>query len=309
MWREEEVLESTKIRSKVSLKDRGGGPTVEGRQQAPMADPKMPPYMAKFFDDVATIKENIRRIRAATKQVGEVGFRQMVAASPDKEDEEARDMQKLTAETKNRINEVKAGLQKLKESTEDLVERGQLEPNEKRIRQNLYNAISKKFVDTFDGYRTAQQKYAQDVKSKVKRQVTIIKPDASDEFIEGVMQEENGVEKLYEEVMLKSAATEITAQYERTVERYNDAKKLEQSVMELSQMFLDFAVLVEEQGELIDNIEQSVVVAMDRIEAGNANLEKSIVYQKSARKWMCFAVILIMIVIIALLGFMGVFSG
>ena len=82
----------------------------------------MPPYMAKFFDDVATIKENIRRIRAATKQVGEVGFRQMVAASPDKEDEEARDMQKLTAETKNRINEVKAGLQKLKESTEDLVE-------------------------------------------------------------------------------------------------------------------------------------------------------------------------------------------
>ena len=121
MWREEEVLESTKIRSKVSLKDRGGG-AVEGRQQAPMADPKMPPYMAKFFDDVATIKENIRRIRAATKQVGEVGFRQMVAASPDKEDEEARDMQKLTAETKNRINEVKAGLQKLKESTEDLVE-------------------------------------------------------------------------------------------------------------------------------------------------------------------------------------------
>ena len=79
--------------------------------------------------------------------------------------------------------------------------------------------------------------------------------------------------------------------------------------MELSQMFLDFAVLVEEQGELIDNIEQGVVVAMDRIEAGNENLEKSIVYQKSARKWMCFAVILIMIVIIALLGFMGVFSG
>ena len=269
----------------------------------------MPAYMSQFFDDVAVVKQDINIIRAATKKAGEIGYRQMVAASPDREDEESREMQTLIAATQNKICVVKSGLATLKQSTDILVEDGTLQLNEKRIRENLHVAIQRKFIGTFDAYRAAQQKYSDDVRDKVKRQVTVIKPEATDEFIEGVMQGNGGVEKLYEEVMLKTAATEITQQYERTVERYNDAKKLEHSVMELSQMFLDFAVLVEEQGGLIDSIESNVVVALDRIDAGNENLEKSIVYQKNARKWMCCAILAVIVVVIALLFGTGALGG
>ena len=42
-------------------------------------------------------------------------------------------------------------------------------------------------------------------------------------------------------------------------ERHEAVKELEKSLMELHQVFLDMAVLVEAQGEMLDNIEQQVI--------------------------------------------------
>ena len=49
-------------------------------------------------------------------------------------------------------------------------------------------------------------------------------------------------------------------------------------------MFLDFAVLTEQQGELLDQIEFQVKNAADYIEDGNVQVYESIQYQKKIRK-------------------------
>lgn len=59
---------------------------------------------------------------------------------------------------------------------------------------------------------------------------------------------------------------------------------LEQSVAELHQMFLDFALLTEQQGELLDQIEFQVKQANDYVEEGNEEVVHAIEYQKSIRK-------------------------
>ena len=66
--------------------------------------------------------------------------------------------------------------------------------------------------------------------------------------------------------------------------KYQDVKALEQSVAELHQMFLDFALLVEQQGELLNNIEHQVRQAADHIEEANKDVHTSIELQKSVRK-------------------------
>jgi t-SNARE complex subunit (syntaxin) len=66
--------------------------------------------------------------------------------------------------------------------------------------------------------------------------------------------------------------------------KYQDVKTLEQSVAELHQMFLDFALLVEQQGELLNNIEHQVRQAADYIEEANKDVYESIQIQKSIRK-------------------------
>ena len=49
-------------------------------------------------------------------------------------------------------------------------------------------------------------------------------------------------------------------------------------------MFLDFALLTEQQGELLDQIEFQVKQANDYVEEGNEELVEAIEYQKAIRK-------------------------
>jgi hypothetical protein len=72
--------------------------------------------------------------------------------------------------------------------------------------------------------------------------------------------------------------------YSKVAGKYQDVLTLESSVAELHQMFLDFALLTEQQGELLDQIEFQVKQAGDYIEDANVDVYESIQYQKSIRK-------------------------
>lgn len=80
-------------------------------------------------------------------------------------------------------------------------------------------------------------------------------------------------------------------------DKYQDVLTLEASVAELHQMFLDFALLTEKQGELLDQIEHQVKDASEYIDEGNAEMVQAIEIQKSIRyKQCCIATIVIIII-------------
>ncbi|XP_076344608.1 syntaxin-like isoform X2 [Tachypleus tridentatus] len=91
---------------------------------------------------------------------------------------------------------------------------------------------------------------------------------------------------------------------------HNDIIKLENSIRELHDMFMDMAMLVERQGEMIDRIEYQVEHAKDFIEAAKQDTKKAIVYQSKARKKKIIIVILLLVVIgvltLIILGSIGV---
>ena len=72
--------------------------------------------------------------------------------------------------------------------------------------------------------------------------------------------------------------------YAKVAGKYQDVLTLESSVAELHQMFLDFALLTEQQGELLDQIEFQVKQAGDYIEDANVDVHEAIQYQSSIRK-------------------------
>ena len=71
-------------------------------------------------------------------------------------------------------------------------------------------------------------------------------------------------------------------------------------------MFLDFALLTEQQGELLDQIEYQVRSAADYTEEGNVELHTTIVYQKKIRKKQCWIILIVVILIIIVLFSMGI---
>jgi len=60
----------------------------------------------------------------------------------------------------------------------------------------------RKFIDEMKLYQNAQQKYKSDIKKKVKRQVQIVQPDATEEDIDAILHSEGGREALYKEKIL-----------------------------------------------------------------------------------------------------------
>lgn len=152
-------------------------------------------------------------------------------------------------------------------------------------------------------YQFAYQKYKTDIKNKVKRQVQIIKPDATDEEIDEVMRSEGGRDALYKEQVSAGGINDsVKTTYAKVAGKYQDVLALEQSVTELHQMFLDFALLTEQQGELLDQIEYQVKQAADYVEDGNVEIYEAIVYQKKIRKkQMC--IILIIAIVVAVIAY------
>lgn len=83
-------------------------------------------------------------------------------------------------------------------------------------------------------------------------------------------------------------------------DRHDAAKEVEKSLLELHQVFLDMAVMVEAQGEKMDDIEHHVLHASHYVKDGNKNLQSAKHYQKSSRKWMCIGIILLLILILVI---------
>ena len=78
--------------------------------------------------------------------------------------------------------------------------------------------------------------------------------------------------------------------------------KLEASIQELPQLFLDMSVLVESQGELLDQIEYTVAQSVNYTGKAVEELRSATRYQKKARKKMCCIVIVIVIIGVIILG-------
>lgn len=79
--------------------------------------------------------------------------------------------------------------------------------------------------------------------------------------------------------------------YTKVAGKYQDILALEQSVSELHQMFLDFALLTEQQGELVDQIEFNVKSAADYVEDANVDVHHAIEYSKKVRKKQWYVVL------------------
>jgi t-SNARE complex subunit (syntaxin) len=64
------------------------------------------------------------------------------------------------------------------------------------------NTLTRKFVDVMKEYQNAQTKYKTDIKKKVKRQVQIVKPDATTEEIDAVFKSGGGSGEVFKNAIL-----------------------------------------------------------------------------------------------------------
>eukprot|EP00958_Prasinococcus_capsulatus_P008790 scaffold870_cov393-Prasinococcus_capsulatus_cf.AAC.20 len=75
-------------------------------------------------------------------------------------------------------------------------------------------------------------------------------------------------------------------------EREAGIEQIQRDVQDVHEVFKDLAILVNEQGGMLEDIESNIVAAEDHIQGGNQAIEKAQKYQKSARNKLCFGLVL-----------------
>jgi len=251
-------------------------------------------FMSNYFDAVGEIKAALARIKENIKILQQKQGQALTAISSEQNSKSSQEIQNIIDVTNGLIQEVKAKLKHMEDDNKEFSKKNK-NSAETRIRQSMQQTLSKKFVDLMTEYQSAQQEYKSKYKERVERQFKIAKPDATQEEISQAM--DSGTNDVFAQAILSASQAAAKNALLDIQERHKEIIKIEKSINELHQLFVDMAVLVESQGELIDQIEYNVQQSVNFTEKGVQELQSARKYQKNARKKMCCLIITFLVIL------------
>jgi len=105
----------------------------------------------------------------------------------------------------------------------------------------------------------------------------------------------NDTDRINERGPQLQVQAEAELDIEMIVEREEALKRLESDIVDVNEIFKELAVIVHDQGDMIDSIEAHIDTTVTHVEQGNVQLEKAKTYQKAARKKMCCILVVLLV--------------
>ncbi|KAL0319835.1 UNVERIFIED_CONTAM: syntaxin [Sesamum radiatum] len=166
-----------------------------------------------------------------------------------------------------------------------------------RSRMTMTNALTKKFKDLMTEFQTLRQRIDDEYREVVERRVMTVTGTRPDEETINHLIETGNSEQIFQKAIQEAGHGQVLNTLEEIQERHDAVKEIEKKLLDLHQIYLDMAVLVEAQGEILDNIESQVSNAVDHVQSGTTALQNAKKLQKNSRKWMCIAIIILLIIV------------
>ncbi|EEF36962.1 syntaxin, putative [Ricinus communis] len=170
-----------------------------------------------------------------------------------------------------------------------------------RTRVAVTNGLRKKLKELMMDFQGLRQKMMTEYKETVgRRYFTVTGEYPDEEIIDKIISDGNGGEEFLKCAIQEHGKGKVLETVVEIQDRHDAAKEIEKSLLELHQVFLDMAVMVEAQGEQLDDIEHHVLNASHYVKDGAKELKTAKDYQRGSRKWMCIGIILLLIIILVI---------
>ncbi|XP_012615285.1 syntaxin-3 isoform X1 [Microcebus murinus] len=232
-------------------------------------------FMDEFFSEIEETRLNIDKISEHVEEAKKLYS--VILSAPIPEPKTKDDLEQLTTEIKKRANNVRNKLKSMEKHIEEDEVRSSADL---RIRKSQHSVLSRKFVEVMTKYNEAQVDFRERSKGRIQRQLEITGKKTTDEELEEMLESGNPAiftSGIIDSQISKQALSEIEG-------RHKDIVRLESSIKELHDMFMDIAMLVENQGEMLDNIELNVMHTVDHVEKARDETKKAVKYKSQARK-------------------------
>ncbi|KAJ2952947.1 hypothetical protein O0L34_g7318 [Tuta absoluta] len=191
-----------------------------------------------------------------------------------------QELEDLMAEIKKNANKVRGKLKHMEQEIEQ--EDSHTTNADVRIKKTQHSTLSRKFVEIMTEYNRTQTDYRDRCKARIQRQLEITGKSTTDDELEDMLENPGGAAVFTQGIIMDTQqAKQTLADIEA---RHADIMKLETSIRELHDMFMDMATLIESQGEMIDRVEFHVTQAAEYVETATKETKAALKYAEKARR-------------------------
>lgn len=168
--------------------------------------------MKLFLSDVEIVKKNLSVIQRGADKILELNQNMQQATTAEREGDLHLQLEPIVKSTNKKALATKNYLKRFTEDIARLKTPGgsatdghhrHSTATELRIRENLTSTLTRKFVDLMKRYQEVQVKFKSDLKNKVKRQIQVVKPNATAEEIDAVFKSGGGSGDVLKNTILK----------------------------------------------------------------------------------------------------------
>nr|XP_029716663.1 syntaxin-1A isoform X6 [Aedes albopictus]XP_029726268.1 syntaxin-1A isoform X7 [Aedes albopictus] len=258
-------------------------------------------FMEDFFNEVEEIRIMIDKIQANVEEVKKK--HSAILSAPQSDEKTKQELEDLMADIKKTANRVRGKLKGIEQNIEQ-EEQTNKSNADLRIRKTQHSALSRKFVEVMTEYNRTQTDYRERCKGRIQRQLEITGRATTNEELEEMLEQGNSAVFTQGIIMETQQAKQTLADIEA---RHADIIKLENSIRELHDMFMDMAMLVESQGELVDRVEYHVEQSGNYVAQGQQELVQANKYMSKARKKKVLIAVCVAITLIILIVFLAIY--
>merc|ERR1711907_456370 len=266
-----------------------------------------PSQMDAFLEEVSSIKEMINAISNTSlgkiKKLHEKSQKATKPATVKKIREQMRvEMQSVSKEA----SAAKKRIQQLSEDPE-ISEEASNHDASHRMKRSILMALEKKLKATMQEFSIMRDEFQHDYKEVIERRYFTITGEEADEDTLDQLMETGDSETIFQQAIESQGRGQVMDTVIEIQERHDAVMEVEKGLLELHQIFLDMATLVEQQGEVVDLIATQIEAAEDYIAEAKESMKESKTLHISIRRKQCFIMIGVLVVIALIVVFLVIF--
>ncbi|GAB4857153.1 hypothetical protein Ancab_015063 [Ancistrocladus abbreviatus] len=256
-------------------------------------------YLDRFFGDVETVKEHLKEMEELKRKLETAHEESKTAHDARAVKELRRRMEEDVAATLKKAKMIKVKLEALDRANaanRQVTGCGPGSPAD-RTRTSVVSGLRKKLKKKMEEFQELREMVGNEYRETVQRRYYAVTGENPDDKTLNLLISTGESETFLQNAIQQQGRGKVLDMITEIQERHDAVKDIERNLKELHQVFLDMAVLVQHQGEQMDDIEAHVQRANSYVRRETGRLEAAKRHQKNTRKWTCFAIVLLLIAV------------
>lgn len=241
-----------------------------------------------WVEKIEQVEEDISKIQLKIRELSSLHTKRLMVNFETDEAQQEREIDNKTREITEVFHHAEGLLKRFGKQSED--------PNipeaERKVRKNMQMAIAKKLQGLSMSFRSTQKQYMNRLKGQ---------KDGSGAqafgFLEETSKKSNQSQEIVDTGFSASQMQELEETEDLINERDAEIVKIAKSIEELAAIFKELAVLVIDQGTILDRIDYNMESAVEQAKEGIKQLEKAEEHQKNSMSVKCIIALVVLIII------------